>query len=249
MASALLSPESPRARLAEREVHVWSALLDRPPDVVETLRRLLSRDELARAARFHFERDRSRFAVGRASLRLLLGRYLAEPPGSIRFSYSSHGKPALLPPHDTISFNLSHSEGLALYAVCRGHEIGIDVEQIRREPARERVPEHFFSAGEVETLRALRPQAQAEAFLSCWTRKEAFVKARGDGLTLPLDSFDVSLAPGDEPRLLRTAWDPAEAASWSLHDLSPSFPGYVASVAVRGAGWSMHVHPAPGGRS
>src|SRR5713101_584216 len=149
MGTAALSPFASIDRLVEQEVHVWLALLDRPPDVVETLRGLLSPDELARAGRFRFGRDRGRYAVGRASLRLLLGRYLAEPPESIRFSYSPHGKPALLRPQSSLSFNLSHSESLAVYAVCLGHEIGIDIERLRPEPARDRVPEHFFSRREV----------------------------------------------------------------------------------------------------
>jgi len=126
-------------------------------------------------------------------------------------------------------------------------EIGIDVERIRPEPAREKVTEHFFSPGELATLRAVPPAAQAEAFPRCWTCKEAFVKARGDELALPLDSFGVTLTADEQPRLLRTAWDPAEAGSWSLHDLSSAFRGYVASVAVPGAGWSVQVHPALNG--
>jgi 4'-phosphopantetheinyl transferase len=239
----VLELEEQLNRLSEQEICVSAALLDEPPSVVATLRLLLSADEIARAERFRFERDRDRYVVGRASLRHLLGSYLDVSPESLRFSYSRHRKPALLEPRTNLSFNLSHSDDLALYAVCLDAEIGIDVERFRPEPSRDRVPEHFFSPREIETLRSLTEAAQAAAFLKCWTRKEAFLKARGDGLTLQLDSFDVTLTDDEHPRLLRTAWDRDEAASWSLHDLTDSFPGYVASLAVRGADWSISINP------
>jgi len=239
---AVLDLEERLQGLSEQEIRVSAALLDQPASVLATLRLLLSADEVARAERFRFERDRDRYVVGRASLRRLLGSYLDASPESLRFSYSRHRKPALSEPRTSLSFNLSHSDDLALYAVCLDAEIGIDIERFRPEPSRDRVPEHFFSPGEVETLRSLTEAAQSAAFLRCWTRKEAFLKARGDGLTLQLDSFDVTLTDHEHPRLLRTAWDPDEAASWSLHDLTGSFPGYVASMAVRGTGWSISVN-------
>ena len=119
-----------------------------------------------------------------------------------------------------MSFNLSHSDDLAVYAFCLGSEIGVDVERLDEEAASERIAENFFSPGEVAALRALPPDLQPRAFVTCWTRKEAFVKARGDGLMLPLDAFDVTLSPGEAPSLTRTAWAPREAAAWSLYDLS-----------------------------
>lgn len=227
------------ASLAQREVRVHSAPLDRPGSVVDRLGSLLSPDERARAKRFRFRRDRDRFVVGRACLRILLGRCLGRPPATLRFSYHDHGKPAL-EPRAPLQFNLAHSNGLAVYAVCLDAEVGVDVEPLQAEP-RERIPEHFFAPGEVAALRALPEDAQAAAFLRCWTRKEAFLKARGNGLSLPLDAFDVTLGPGEAPRLLRTAWDAEEASEWSLHDLSSSFPGYVAALAVRGGGWDVRV--------
>jgi 4'-phosphopantetheinyl transferase len=233
LARAPESSEPGLLRLAPNEVQLWSATLDQPVGVVGELRRLLSGDEVARARRFRFERDRNRFVVGRAVLRLLLGRYLEQPPDTIRFSYSAHGKPDLTDFSGKVMFNLSHSEDLALYAFCLDVEIGVDVERFRRRHAREDVAERFFSPSEVAVLRSLPPPGRPEAFLRCWTRKEAFVKARGDGLSLPLDQFDVTLAPGEPARLLRTAWAPEEAASWSLHDPSADLPGYIAAVAVR----------------
>jgi 4'-phosphopantetheinyl transferase len=243
MASGVANEGASIDRLTEGEVHISSAHLDRPPEVVAALSELLSADEHARARRFRFERHRIRYIVGRGSLRQLLGRYVAMEPGLLRFSYSGYRKPALSAPSTTLSFNVSHSEDLALYAVCLDSEVGIDVERFRPEPIRDRVPERFFSQREVETLRSLPESAQAAAFLRCWTRKEAFLKARGDGLMLPLDAFDVTLTEHEAPCLLRTAWDPLEASSWSLHDLSTSFPGFAAALAVNGSGWSVRVRP------
>lgn len=230
-----------RAELGKRDVHVWATELDAGPAVVDSYLRLLSPDEIARARRFRFDRDRDRYVVGRGWLRALLASYLGVEPSSLRFSYSRYGKPDLLQPSRPLSFNLSHSGGFAVGAVCPGAEIGVDVELLQPEPARERVPEHFFSPDEVRTLRSLPEAQQSEAFFRCWTRKEAFIKARGDGMSLALDSFDVTLRAEDSPRLLRTAWDAGEAACWTLHDVSDSFPGYVASLAVRGSGWAVTV--------
>jgi 4'-phosphopantetheinyl transferase len=241
MATTVLSRPSEAERLRPDEVHVWSTDLDRPPEIVGELRAVLSDDELERARRFRFDRDRNRYTVGRATLRMLLARYLQAAPEKLRFSYDEHRKPSLASPPTRLSFNVSHSDRLALYAICLDAEIGIDVERLAPEPLRDRVPEHFFSCGEVETLRSLPKADQDAAFLRCWTRKEAFLKARGDGLTLALDSFDVTLTEHEAPCLLRTAWDPGEAAGWSLHDLTSSFPGYAAALAVSGSGWSVHV--------
>jgi 4'-phosphopantetheinyl transferase len=169
----------------------------------------------------------------------VLGRYLDTDPRALRFRYTEQRKPMLSEPPSDISFNLTHSETLGLYGLCRGAEIGIDVEADQPEPSGDRIPEHFFSPAEVTALRGLPAAEQSAAFLRCWTRKEAFVKARGDGLTLPLDSFDVTLSPDEPPRLLRTGWSPDEAAEWFLDDLSALTPGYVAAVAVAGSGWTI----------
>jgi 4'-phosphopantetheinyl transferase len=236
-----VSAETRIERLAGEELHVWSAELDRPQPAVDALAELLSVDELARSRRFRFERDRNRYIVGRASLRRLLGLYVAEKPRKLRFSYSEYGKPSLSSPSNGVSFNLSHSDGLAVFVVCRGADVGIDIEHMNDRPVREKVAERFFSPGEVRVLRALPEGAQPAAFLRCWTRKEAYLKARGDGLTLRLDSFDVTLTADEEPRLLRSEDGPAETAAWSLYDLSRSFPGYIAAAAVRGVGWSLRV--------
>ena len=171
---------------------------------------------------------------------MLLGGYLGQDPPHLRFTYGLHGKPALAT--DTgraaLRFNVSHSHGLALYAITGGREVGVDVERIRPEIAQEKIAERFFFSREVTVLRALPPLLQAPAFFACWTRKEAYMKAKGDGLALPLDQFEVSLAPGEPAALLRTAWDPQEAACWALQDLAPA-PGYRAAVAVAGHDWHL----------
>lgn len=222
--------------LPSEEVHIWRASLERPGHVIDRMRGLLSEDECERADRFIFERDRSRYVVGRALLRELLGRYLQRPPQELTFEYGEFGKPTL---RSGPWFNLSHSGSLALYAFSSLGEIGVDIEIDEGDFARDRIAERFFSPAEVKALRALPAEAQPRAFLSCWTRKEAFIKARGDGLSLSLDSFDVTLAPNSPAALLRTALCSEEPARWGLADLSDSESGYIAAVALRGAGWRV----------
>lgn len=222
--------------LPDEEVHVWHGSLERPIETVERLRGLLAPDEQARAGRFRFERDRSRYIVGRALLRCLLARYVGVAPERLAFEYGEFGKPTL---RGGPWFNLSHSGSVALYAFSAAAEIGVDVELDDGDFARERIAERFFSPAEVSALRSLPLEAQPRAFLSCWTRKEAFIKARGDGLSLALDSFDVTLAPGIPAALLRTAWCAEEARQWCLQDVSDRKVGYVAAVAMRSDG--LHV--------
>ncbi len=218
-------------RLRGDEIHVWRAALDIAPARVESLCRILSSDERRRAARFHFERDRDRFVVARASLRILLGRYLGQDPAQLNFTYNARGKPTLAQ-NSSLTFNLSHSDRLALYAVARDRELGIDVERVRADLPWAELAERYFSPGEMARVRAL-PESQREtAFFNCWTRKEAYIKARGEGFAVPLDQFEVSLAPGEPARLLQTQSDALEASRWSLHDLNPD-EGYVGALAVQ----------------
>jgi 4'-phosphopantetheinyl transferase len=226
--------------LAADEVHVWRASLNLTRSQIENLGRTLATDELERAGRFHFPEHRDHFVAARGVLRAVLGRYLGVEPSQLRFCYGPHGKPELAErvgaerPH----FNVSHSHGLALYAVTRDREIGVDLEYIRPDLANEAIAGRFFATGEVTTLRGLPASMKPEGFFNCWTRKEAYIKARGDGLALPLDQFEVSLVPGEPATLLRTAYDPQEAGRWSLQALDPG-PGYVAALAVEGQGWQL----------
>ena len=223
------------------EVHAWRATLDQPPSQVQSLLLNLATDEQTRAERFHFARDRARFIVARGVLRAILGRYLNREPACLPFCYGSHGKPALAGQSDrgAIRFNASHSHGVALFAVTRGREVGIDIERIRFDLAVAEIANRFFSRREIAMLRALPAASQHQAFFRCWTRKEAYIKARGEGLSMPLDQFEVSLAPGAPAAMLGTQGDPSEASRWSLQELTPA-PGYAAALAVEGHGWHLN---------
>ena len=230
--------------LIHEEVQVWRASLEQPPGVASHLRLTLSEDERERAARFHFERDRVRFVNARAALRSILGRYLDVPPGCLRFSYGAHGKPSLSsefvagPAGVGLEFNVSHSHTLALVAVARGRALGVDIERLRNDTAGRQIAEHFFSAQEVAALCALPDAEQSRAFFDCWTRKEAFIKARGEGLSFPLAEFDVSLQRDAPAALLHVRGDAREAGRWSLRALDVG-PDYAAALAVEGSGWRL----------
>jgi len=220
------------------EVHVWRIPLGPLGASARRLGRLLSPDERARADRFYAEGDRLRFAVGRGALRTILGRYLRLAPDRLAFRYGPRGKPALAGETGPSAprFNLAHSHDLALLAVAGGREVGVDVEAVRPIPDADRLVARFFSAREGAEYADLPDAEKIGAFFRGWTRKEAYVKATGDGLSMPLDRFDVPLAAG--PILLRVPDRPEEAARWSLRDLDPG-AGFAAAVAVEGAGWSL----------
>jgi 4'-phosphopantetheinyl transferase len=226
--------------LGNDEVHVWRAALDRSSPQVDVLLDTLTEDEQARAGQFYFPIDRSRFIVARGMLRKILGLYLNRPARAVSFRYGPHGKPALASESadNAIHFNISHSRYMAIYAVTRGREIGVDLEFIRDGLEIEQIARRFFAEREVAMLRALPVGLQKSAFFLCWTRKEAYIKARGEGLSLPLDQFDVSLIPGEPAALLRTQGDPDEALRWSLRDLSIG-PNYASALAVEGYGWCL----------
>jgi 4'-phosphopantetheinyl transferase len=232
--------------LRSGEVHVWRASLNLERSKIHSLQQILTADERARAERFYFQRDREYFIVARGLLRAILGRYLDMKPSQLRFYYNPHGKLALareLGRH-TLRFNLSHSHGLALYAVTHYREIGIDLEYVRSNLAYEDIAERFFSSWEINALRAMPANTQKQAFFNCWTRKEAYIKAKGAGLSLPLDQFDVSLVPEEPAVLLNTNADPQDASHWSLQDLAPG-PGFVAALAVEGHDWRVKYYQWP----
>jgi 4'-phosphopantetheinyl transferase len=212
------------------ESHIWK--VDLRCEITTEMNASLSRDEHDRAARFHFEKDRQRFRIAHASLRIILGRYLGLPPDSLAFGQTEYGKPFLTNPEaEGFLFNLSHSKDLALLAVTREREVGIDVEFMRSDFATSDVAEHFFSVAEVYTFTGLDADCRTQGFFNCWTRKEAYIKARGEGLSLALDSFDVSLTPGLPAALLRIRLDESDASRWSLHELFPA-PDYAAALAI-----------------
>ncbi len=215
------------------EVHLWLASIDIAAADVELLHGILTNDERERAARFHFERDRNRFIAGRGLLRILLGGYLRKPPADISFTYNPNGKPFVRGLEDHFDFNLSHSGGLALYAFTLGHRIGVDVECLDRELEVESLASRFFSVQEVAALMALPPHHRRKAFFDCWTRKEAYIKARGEGLSFGLKDFSVSVAPSDPPALLNVSQEPKEAERWRYLPIDAG-PSYAAAAAVEG---------------
>jgi 4'-phosphopantetheinyl transferase len=228
-------PAARPSELAAAEVHVWRIPLECDDAALDRLQAMLADDERRRAERFYFEKDRRHFIACRGALRSLLAGYLARHPAELRFTYTTYGKP-LLAEHfgeAGLRFNLSHSHGLALLAVTRGREIGVDLERIREDLDGEQLAERFFSPREVAVLRSLAPELRREAFFHCWTRKEAYIKANGKGLSLPLDQFDVTLRPGEAAALLATYYDPSEAPRWSMRGLTPG-EGFVGALAVEG---------------
>ena len=219
------------------EVHVWTAPRDDAPDAeVEACRDLLTVEERRRADRFVAPLDRRRFAIGRGRLRTILGRYLDRAPAGLRFASNPHGKPGL--EGTALRFNLTHSGTTMLVAITLGRELGVDIETIRPDFGGEAIARRFFAPGEVAALIGLPPAARTLAFFQGWTRKEAYIKAQGKGLAMPLDEFEVEIRPDHPARLIATRPDPAEAARWTLVELDAP-PGAVAALCVRGGGWTL----------
>jgi 4'-phosphopantetheinyl transferase len=211
-------------------VHLWQRRLDASAAEVKAYCRLLSSEEQERARRFRVERPRKEFVLTRGTLRTLLAQYLGITPQEVHFRYAVRGKPAL-EGESGLCFNVSHTDGLALMAFVMRRTIGIDVENLVRGVDAQRLAERFFSERERQALRSLRGDELQAAFFRCWTRKEAYIKAKGDGLSLALHEFDVSIAEQDRDALLATRPDPTEAARWTVCDV-PMGTGYVAAVAV-----------------
>ena len=219
--------------LNEDEVHVWRVSLQRESSKLPEVWRILSEDEQAKAARFRFDEVRERFIVGRAVLRGILGRYLPVSAERLQFDYGTHGKPAVASECGGagLGFNMSDSHGLALCAVVRGRQVGIDLERMRSDVPCEKMAKRFFAEAEVNAFLALPASQRQEGFFNCWTRKEAYLKAIGRGLSFPLKNVVVSLAPGEPAAILAVQGAPREALRWSLRELHPD-PAYRAALAV-----------------
>lgn len=232
------------APLGQDEVHVRIASLDRRQSELRFFESILAEDEINRANRFRFHKDRERFVAGRGLLRGILSPYLGLPANEIIFTYGSHGKPGIRRQEGrpAIQFNLAHSAGTAIYAIIRDRPVGIDIELVNHEFPIDSVAERFFSKVEVAAFRSLPQEMQRIAFYKCWTRKEAFIKALGDGLTCPLADFDVSLMLGEPARLLNVGWAPEEASRWCMEDID-GIAGCAAAIVFSGPQCRMHVSP------
>jgi 4'-phosphopantetheinyl transferase len=230
------------SKLAAKEADVWLIPLSGQESQDPSDFRPLSEDEVQRAYRFHFDRDRHRFIAARAAMRSILAQYLGTAPEELSFSYTPKGKPELPPSsrQPALQFNLSHSRDFALLAVARHARIGADIECIDPERATGDIAARFFSPAEISTLEALPAAARVEAFFQCWTRKEAYVKALGAGLSVPLDSFDVAFGPGVPPALLRLEDSSSAASPWTMYDIVVP-PGYAAAVAVEGLQYQLRL--------
>lgn len=232
------TPPPDSLSLKSRHVDIWRLSLNLLADSVKLIESTLSADESARAARFHFEVDRNRFIVAHGVLRKILGRYLHCDPAELTFSVNQYGKPALV--NSALEFNLSHSGDFALIAVTQGRKIGVDVERIRQGISSHVIAQQYFSKAEVAELQSLPIEQREAAFFTCWTRKEAYIKAQGLGLALPLECFDVSLTPGQPAILRATRPDEKEAVRWTLRSLDVD-PNYAGAVAVEGTDFDFRL--------
>jgi 4'-phosphopantetheinyl transferase len=220
----LFGPPPENLELTKHEIHVFCALLDLPSRRIERLAETLSIDERERALRFHFERDRTRFLAGRGILREILGWLLRVSPGELLFSYGAHGKPRLAAPdgENHLYFNLAHSDSVAVYAVSRSHEVGIDLERIRSIHEAEEIAAHFFHERERARWLSLPSDQRADAFFDFWTGKEALCKARGEGIGDRMQQSDAAAAR-----------DVSNGSAWSLQSFRPALD-YTAAVAAKG---------------
>jgi 4'-phosphopantetheinyl transferase len=230
------------ASLDGREVHLWVLQLEAGENNFERARSWLFPDETARAERFRFERHRRAYILGRAALRALLGSYLGIAPADVRFLYGPQGKPALADRTSSLRFNASNSGQLAACAFTRGCEIGVDVEQHRAVRDLEHIAHRFFSGEEAAEVTQLPDTEKDTGFFNCWTRKEAYIKAMGGGLSIPLDSFRVTLRPGVTARMVTLGGSADAARGWTMHAFTPA-PDYTGAIAYPDAPRLLQVLP------
>jgi 4'-phosphopantetheinyl transferase len=234
--AAKLAAKRPLRELEPNEVQVWIAnLRDYDP---QSLFPVLADGEVSRANRFYLTRHRENFVNARGLLRLLVASYLNADPSAFTFTLNDFGKPFLRGGFEWLKFNVAHSGDMAAYAFARERELGIDIEYVRDDVDEEELSQRFFSQAEVADLKALPQQCKREAFFNCWTRKEAYIKACGKGLSLPLDSFSVSFAPGHTPALIAEDSSAADTSRWSMKSISVP-AGYAGAIVVEGQDWRL----------
>jgi 4'-phosphopantetheinyl transferase len=239
----------PEFSLPAHAVHVWRADLGLEAAYLRRLERNLSADERARASRFRFARDRDRFVGARGLLREILAPYLNASPGRLSFGYGAHGKPFLAGEHGTLRFNVSHSFDAMLLAIAHMRELGVDVEGVRNIGiAMDELGDTVLSEPEKQALGRLRSEDRRTTFLRFWTLKEAFIKADGRGVSLPLQRIDVSAPEGRVAVLNEATGEWRTCSRWKLRTLAP-IPGYVAALAAEGQDWRLALWHWPGGSS
>jgi len=218
-------------KLFSDEIHLWQTSFSRNT-TIEPYIQVLSEDEIVRANAFKFIIDRTKYVIARGILRILLGHYLNKDPKKIVFSYSEYGKPDCSNTKN-LKFNVSHSGDMAIFGFISAHAIGVDIEEIKNDFDTLEIASNFFSTNEIIVLRDTIPDLEKNrAFYRCWTRKEAFIKAEGSGLSFPLDRFTVSLDHDIQATLLETKWKPQERLHWHLSSFVPA-PNYIAAIATR----------------
>ncbi len=218
--------------LTKHEVHLWKIRVNDFKIHLDYLQNLLTEDENKRAQKFRFKKDYNCYIVARGCLRILLSRYCKKKPNTIQFHYSDNNKPFVKQyPH--IKFNVSHSGGVIIIGFTKDYEIGVDVEKLNLNLNHEEIATSFFSAEEINELTKLSIANRPQGFFNCWTRKEAFIKAEGSGLSFPLDQFVVSLDKENHAELLATKWDLNEKSKWFLKPFSP-YKNYIGAIAIKG---------------
>lgn len=238
--STVAQPASVSRGFGDSEIHVWKASLNVPDAQLEALARTLGSDEQERIARLRSQPDRLRATASRGLLRHILAGYVGTPPAELSFTYGPAGKPELLGAADNLPlyFNTAHSGDLLLVAVGRARSLGIDVERVRPVPRLERVARRAFSETEMQRIEALPGESRDQAFITCWSRKEACVKAIGEGVWSAFSRFEVSVEPGEPARVMSVDGETAAADDWSLYHLEPA-AGFVGALAVQGTGWRL----------
>jgi 4'-phosphopantetheinyl transferase len=235
--------------LADNQAHVWRIDLELLGSNPNQYDGILTQDELSRSQRFYFQADRIRFASTRAVMRIILGNYLNIEPGNLNLKFSPYGKPYLAnkSTEENLTFNVSHTGNFSLLAVTRNRRIGVDIERIRNEASLEAIAKRFFTPEEANQILLLPETLRPEAFFTCWTRKEAFIKAQGEGLSIPLNQFEVTLSPDEIPQLIYSRNSGGHADMWQIYHLEPG-AGYIGALAVEGkrlkvVGWDWRGDP------
>ncbi len=225
------------AYILGKNVHIWLIKYDQSNHLLSAAKHILSDEEKRRADRFHFDIDHKRFSMTRTLLKIILGNCLSKPSQDIQFIFNKHGKPMLADSGNEIHFNVSHSGNLGMIAISNISKIGIDVEQFRNEMITENIAKRFFSKLEVEEFLKLAEDEKLQGFFNCWTRKEAFIKAVGLGLSLPLNAFDVTLKPNEPARLVAVRYKNEIATNWTLTDIKLK-NGYASAFIIKAKSFS-----------